>query len=166
MKRVHAFAVAVPAALGLAVPATAIAAAIPSAHGKKVSLQQAGDHGTRPQRSDTNCVLSGSHDCLHVQGNGQFLSKVSLSHWPDKNGGIRHGTLLYTDATTGRTAIFRSRSESRQPPVSYGFIWNTFCHLPHPGLVKGNVSGHSRIASVSIHSGTLNGNVCSRTSTV
>jgi len=163
VKRVHAFAAAVPAALGLAVPATAIAAAIPSAHGKKVSLQQAGDHGTRPQRSATNCALSGTHDCLQVQGNGQFLSKVFLSHWPDKNGGIRIGTLFYTDAVTGHFGTFRDRSESRQPPASYGFIWNTFCHLPHKGFLSGHVTGHSRSPEVDIHSGTLNGNVCSRT---
>jgi hypothetical protein len=185
MKRVKYLAAALPAAVGLAAPmtaaaATTAAATVPTAHGKKVAYPRGSHHqqvmrnalsgssissttsaGATP-RTSKRCA-TGHASCFSVVGAGQYLSKLSLSNWPNKNGGKRTGFIKY-DSSGGHTfPDFRTRTKSEPAGAPYSFTWNTQCHLPHPGNLIGTVGGHPNSVSIGIDPGHTAGPQCSGT---
>lgn len=168
MKRVRVFAAALPAAVGLAVPAVATVATTPPVDGKKVSLQ----HPTYAQAGVTldtasNCgavAFPADHSCLVVSGNGQYVSEVQLASWGNQNGGSRTGYVGYYDSVTKHYySKWRTRTKYEPAGTRYNFTWGTQCHLPDPGWLSGRVGGHTFVAKVFIHKGTITGKQCSGT---
>ncbi len=157
MKRVHAFAATLPAAIGLVVPTAAMATTATSAstHGKKVALQH-------PRGFFENCAEDGVISCIKTSGGGQYLSQLSLDNWANANGGLRHGYVGYFDSSTLSTySTWRQHSKSEPKGTSYSFKWDIHCHLPSKGSLWGHVGGHSRKPYESVHAGHATGAECS-----
>lgn len=146
MKRVRVIAVAVPAALGMTIPAVAHAAA--TTHGPRVRSQR-----LRPDvQIGTKCISGGLlnlsssfHNCFVVGGNGNVVDHMNESHWSNPG----YGLVGYKDV-----AGYPAKSKWRDTKLKggggeYYISWGPGCSFPTNTHVYGYTTYHKPTTALS-----------------
>lgn len=141
MKRVHLMAAAVPAAIGLAIPAAAQAAATTHHH---------------TARNYDHC-LYGLFSCVFVGGNQNWIGQVEDSHWPLE--GV--GYIGYKDVP-GYPARSKWRAAEMSlytggRPYTYQKTWYPNCSFPTSTRVYGYTSYDHTKQSARIYGSNFTG---------